>query len=86
MAISTAAKRYAGRKLTRRLTRAVPWVGGVIAIATLGAAIRRKGFVGGTLHTAFDAVPYLGAAKGVAEIVRGRDFFPDRFPSSSRFV
>ena len=78
MAISTAVKRYAGRKLTRRLTRAVPWVGGVIAIATLGAAIRRKGFVGGTLHTAFDAVPYVGTAKGLAEIVRGRDFFPDR--------
>jgi hypothetical protein len=80
MAISTVLKRYATRKVTRRVVRAMPWIGGVIAVATLGSAIRRKGFLGGTLHTAFDAVPYVGAAKGVAEIVRGRDFFPDRIP------
>jgi hypothetical protein len=78
MAVSQQLKRYAGRKLTRRLTRSIPWIGGAIALVTLGTAIRRKGFVGGTLHTALDAVPFVGGAKNLVEITRGRDFFPDR--------
>ena len=38
---------YGQRRLARRLLRAVPWLGGIVALATLGAAIRRKGAVGG---------------------------------------
>jgi hypothetical protein len=70
-------KRYARRKITKRLIRAVPWVGTVIAIAAFGSAVRQKGMFNGTLNTALDAIPFLGSAKGVAEIVRGRDFLPD---------
>ena len=69
---------YAGRKLARRLTRSIPYVGTLIALATLGAAIRRKGWLGGALHTGLDAIPYLGGAKNLAEVARGRDFLPDR--------
>ena len=69
---------YAGRKLARRLTRSIPWIGAVIALATLASAIRRKGFVRGTIHSGLDAIPFVGGAKNVAEVVRGRDFFPDR--------
>jgi len=72
--------RYAGRKTAQRLTRAVPWIGAAIALVTLGSAIRRKGFVGGTVHTALDAVPFVGGAKNLVEAVRGRDFIPDRVP------
>ena len=32
------------------------------------------------LDTALDAVPFVGAAKNLAEVVRGRDFIPDRPP------
>jgi hypothetical protein len=78
MAMSKQLSRYAGRKLTRRLTRAVPWIGGAIALVTLGSAIRRKGFVGGTVHTALDFIPFVGGAKNLAEAARGRDFIPDR--------
>jgi hypothetical protein len=78
MAISNQLTRYAGRKLTRRLTRSIPWIGGVIALVGLGGAIRRKGFLGGTMHTALDAIPYVGGAKNLVEFGRGRDFFPDR--------
>jgi hypothetical protein len=62
----------------RRLARSIPWVGGIIALATIGTALRRKGMVGGALHTALDAIPYVGGAKNIAELARGRDFFPDR--------
>jgi hypothetical protein len=78
MARSTPIRSYAGRKLARRLTRSIPWIGAAIALVTLGSAIRRKGVVRGAMHSALDAIPYLGAAKNLAEAARGRDFFPDK--------
>ena len=71
---------YAGRKLARRLTRSIPYVGAAIALFTIGAAIRRKGVFGGAVHSGLDAIPFVGAAKNVAEVIRGRDFIPDRGP------
>ena len=73
--------RYARRRMMRRVTRAMPWIGAGVALVTLGGAIRRKGWVGGTLHTALDFVPFVGTAKNIVEARRGRDFFPDRTPS-----
>jgi hypothetical protein len=70
--------RYARRRMMRRVTRSIPWIGGALALITLGGAIRRKGWVGGTLHTALDFVPFVGTAKNLMEVSRGRDFFPDR--------
>ena len=78
MANARPIRHYAGRKIARRLTRSIPWIGAVIALATLGSAIRRKGLVRGALHSGFDAIPVVGGVKNVAEVVRGRDFFPDR--------
>jgi len=69
---------YAGKKLARRLARSIPWVGAVIAIATVGIAVRRKGWIRGVLHSSLDAIPWVGGAKNLAEAARGRDFFPDR--------
>lgn len=68
--------------MIRRMSRTMPWIGGALALLTLGGAIRRKGWVGGTLHTALDFVPFVGTAKNLAEIRRGRDFFPDRSSST----
>ncbi|HEV8347883.1 MAG TPA: hypothetical protein VGQ16_15005 [Vicinamibacterales bacterium] len=78
MAATKLLRQYATRTATRRLTRAIPWIGGAIALVTLGSAIRRKGFVGGTVHTGLDFIPFVGTAKNLAEAVRGRDFIPDR--------
>jgi hypothetical protein len=78
MAKSNALQGYAARKLARRLTRAIPYIGAVIALATLGSAIRRKGVVRGALHSGLDAIPYVGAAKNLAEAARGRDFLKDK--------
>jgi hypothetical protein len=71
-------QRYAGRKISKRLARSIPWIGAVIAIATVGSAIRRKGFVRGAIHSGLDAIPFVGGAKNIAETVRGRDFLPDK--------
>jgi hypothetical protein len=78
MAVSPQLTRFAARKLTRRISRSLPWVGGALALLTLGAAIRRKGMIGGTAHTVLDSIPYVGAVKNVVEFGRGRDFFRDR--------
>ena len=78
MANTRPIRNYAGKKIARRLTRSIPYIGAVIAVATLASAIRRKGFVRGLIHSGLDAIPFVGGAKNVAEVVRGRDFFPDR--------
>jgi hypothetical protein len=60
----------------------MPWVGSALALATLGGAMRRKGIVGGAVHTALDFIPFVGGAKNLAELGRGRDFIPDKPPAS----
>jgi hypothetical protein len=70
--------RWGGLKLSRRMSRSMPWIGAAIAIATVGIAMRRKGVVRGALDSALNATPFVGAAKNTVEVVRGRDFFPDR--------
>ena len=69
---------YGQRRLTRKLSRSMPWIGGLLALATLGAAMRRKGFFKGALDTALDFTPFVGGVKNVAEAARGRDFSRDK--------
>ena len=72
------ASRYGQIRLAQRVGRSIPWIGAAIALVTLGSAIRRKGFVGGAVDTALNAVPFVGGMKNVAELYRGRDFIRDR--------
>jgi hypothetical protein len=67
-------------RLSRRLSRSVPLIGAVIAAATIMDTMRRKGMISGAFDTALNAIPFVGAAKNVVELARGRDFFPDRRP------
>lgn len=69
---------WGGARLSQRAVRSIPWIGAAVALATVAATMRRKGFFRGALDTGLNAVPFLGAAKNVAEIVRGRDFIADR--------
>lgn len=78
MTIRGQAAQYAQRRITRKLLRAIPFLGAIVALATLGAAIRRKGLVGGSVDTALDFIPGVSGMKNAAEIVRGRDFIADR--------
>jgi len=78
MGIRKQLSRYANRRLTRRLYRTMPWIGGVLALVTLGQAVRRKGLLGGTVDTALDFIPFVSGAKNLAEMGRGRDLIPDK--------
>lgn len=78
------AARWGGARFSRRLARSVPFVGALVAVATLGATMRRKGVVGGLADTGLNSIPFVGAAKNVVEVVRGEDFFPDRPPPPRR--
>ncbi len=66
------------QRISKRLSRSIPWIGAAVAILAIGSAIRRKGLVGGTVDTALNAVPYVGGLKNLAEAVRGRDFIRDK--------
>lgn len=70
--------RWGGARLSRRMSRSLPWVGGAIALATVASTMRRKGLFRGVMDTGLNAIPFVGAAKNTVELVRGRDFFPDR--------
>jgi hypothetical protein len=72
--------RYGGMKLSKRLRKSVPIIGTAIAVATVVATVRRKGVISGSLDTGLNAMPFVGAVKNVIEVMRGRDFFPDRPP------
>jgi hypothetical protein len=86
MALSQKVIRYAQRRLMRKLIRAVPYLGGLVAVVTVGSAMRRKGAIRGLADTALDMTPFVGAAKNGVEVVRGRDFFPDRPTSATRLT
>ena len=64
------------------MSRSVPIIGAALAVATLAATMKRKGFFRGALDTGLNATPFLGAAKNAVELIRGRDFIPDRLPVS----
>jgi hypothetical protein len=82
MTIQQQAVKYGQRRILRRVSRSIPWIGAAAALVTLGATIRRKGMFGGTLDAALNAIPFVGAMKNTAEVVRGRDFIRDRQPST----
>ena len=71
------ARSLAGRKILRRVTKGIPFVGAAVALGFLAHTVRRKGVVNGLLDTALDVVPCLGAMKFGAELVTG-EWFPDR--------
>jgi len=75
------ATRFGQIRLARRVGRSLPWVGAAIALYTLAEAIRHKGFVGGTVDTALNAIPFVGGMKNAAEVIRGRDFIRDKRPA-----
>ena len=78
MGVTRQIGQYARGRVVRRLSRSLPLIGAAVAIAAIGAAVRRKGLFGGTLDTALDAMPGVGAVKNAFEAIRGRDFIKDK--------
>jgi len=70
--------RWGSMRVARRMSRAVPLVGGLMAVGVLASAMRSKGVVRGSLDTALTALPVVGGAKTVYEKVRGRDLIANR--------
>ena len=70
--------RWGGARLSRRVSKSLPFIGAAIAAATVVGTMRRKGFFGGAFDTGLNAIPGVGAAKNIFEVARGRDLFPDR--------
>ena len=70
---------WGGARLSRRVSRSLPWIGAGIAAVTVASTMRRKGVISGALDTGLNATPFVGAAKNLIEVFRGRDFFPDRY-------
>ena len=82
--MATRAMRYGQRRVTRKLIRSVPFLGAVVAVATVAAVARRKGLARGVVDSALDFTPVVGFVKNALEVLRGRDFFPDRAPEPRR--
>jgi hypothetical protein len=83
MTMRTRIQTYAARRVKRKLTRAIPVLGTAVALFTLGDAIRRKGLLGGTAHTALDFTPIVGTLKNLTELGLGRDLFRDKKSTGS---
>ena len=76
MAISRQVVQYGSAQMARRLSRSIPLLGTAVALFTLRAAVRRKGFARGLVDSALDATPFVGAGKMLYESIRV-DVFAD---------
>ncbi len=66
-----------GWMAARRVARAVPYLGSVVAIGLVGYDIKRKGLVKGLLNSGLDAIPFIGLGKNAIEFFAG-DLIPDK--------
>ena len=71
------AGRWAALKIVRRVGKAIPFIGGLVAVGFLAHAVKRKGMVGGVVDTTLDAIPFVGLVKNGIEIFTD-DLIPDR--------
>ncbi|HTM24508.1 MAG TPA: hypothetical protein VL225_04890 [Vicinamibacterales bacterium] len=86
MARSSQLARWGGRRLSKRVGRALPLIGAAVAIFGFAAAVRKKGVLGGTFDTGLNAVPLVGTLKSAAELIWGRDLIPDRSVAERRVL
>ena len=68
----------AGWQLAKRGAKMLPFGGTVVAVALVGTDIKNKGLVKGVINSGIDAIPVVGLVKNGIEIVRGKDFLPDK--------
>ncbi|MDQ6653723.1 MAG: hypothetical protein M3Y84_13395 [Acidobacteriota bacterium] len=60
-----------GWELAKRLIKPIPIIGSIVAVGLAGYAIKKKGFLRGSLHVGLDVTPVVGTAKNVVEIFTG---------------
>lgn len=66
-------------EVTKKLLKAIPFVGPVFVIGFAGYDIKKKGLLPGAVHVGLDVTPVVGTAKNVLEIFTG-DLIPDKAP------
>ena len=75
--------RAAGWQVAKRVAKMVPFGGTAVAVVLVGSDIKNKGFVKGVVNSGIDAIPFVGLVKNGVEIVRGKDFLPDKEESKN---
>ncbi len=73
----------AGWQVAKRVAKMIPFGGTAVAIVLVGSDIKNKGFVKGVVNSGIDAIPIVGLVKNGVEIVRGKDFLPDKEDSKN---
>ena len=73
----------AGWQVAKRVAKMIPFGGTAVAIVLVGSDIKNKGFVKGVVNSGIDAIPFVGLVKNGVEIVRGKDFLPDKEESKN---
>lgn len=73
----------AGWQIAKRVAKMVPLGGTAVAMILVGSDIKNKGFAKGVLNSGLDAIPIVGLVKNGVEIVRGKDFLPDKAESKN---
>jgi hypothetical protein len=68
----------AGWQVAKRVAKMVPFGGTAVAVVLVGTDIKNKGLVKGVINSGIDAIPVVGLVKNGIEIVRGKDFLPDK--------
>ena len=68
----------AGWQVAKRVAKMVPFGGTAVAIVLVGTDVKNKGLFKGVINSGIDAIPVVGLVKNGIEIVRGKDFLPDK--------
>lgn len=66
-----------GWQVAKRVAKAIPYVGSVMAIGMVGYSIKRKGMVKGVINSGLDAIPFVGTGKNIIEFFTG-DLLSDK--------
>jgi hypothetical protein len=80
MSVARTVSRWAGLKAARRVAKSLPFVGTAVAVFLVAEAVKRKGWIGGVVHTGLDALPVVGTLKNGIELFTD-DWIPDLPPS-----
>lgn len=68
----------AGWQVAKRVAKMVPFGGTAVAVVLVGTDVKNKGLFKGVVNSGLDAIPIVGLLKNGIEIVRGKDFIPDK--------
>lgn len=72
-----------GWTVAKRVAKAIPYVGSVMAIGLVGYNVKKKGLVRGVVDSGLDAIPFVGTAKNITEFFTG-DLIPAKESTNAK--